>query len=81
MSIATPVLLINQLTPPGPAACDCRLCSALRARETRRIGDAAERLPRMHQVLISRQYEPAGLDDLAELGAALYREPAAGGAV
>lgn len=81
MSIATPVLLINQLTPPGPAACDCRLCGALRARETRRISEAAERFPRMHQVLISRQHEPDGLDDLAELGAALYREPAAGSAV
>jgi arsenite-transporting ATPase len=78
MSIAAPVLAINQLTPPAPADCDCPLCGALRRRETRRIAEAAERFPRMHQVLVSRQHEPAGLDELAALGAALYREQRVG---
>ena len=77
LSIASPVLMINQLTPPQATDCACGLCEAVREREWQRIADAAERFPRMHQVLVYRQHEPTGLEALAELGAALYRAPRA----
>ncbi|MCF7985684.1 MAG: ArsA family ATPase [Thiohalocapsa sp.] len=78
MHVSMPVLAINQLTPPGPEACACPLCSALRVREARHIDDAARRFSRMHRVQVYRQREPIGLDGLAELGAALYRQSPAG---
>ncbi|WP_295885834.1 ArsA family ATPase [uncultured Thiohalocapsa sp.] len=71
LSIAAPVLALNQLTPPGPADCRCALCSALRRRESEQVAAAARFAP-MHRTLVYRQHEPAGLDDLAALGAAFY---------
>jgi arsenite-transporting ATPase len=79
LSIAVSALALNQLRPPADGNCHCALCSRLRASEAQRIHDAERRFERLHRVLIYRQQEPQGVDGLAALGAALYRESAHAG--
>jgi arsenite-transporting ATPase len=70
LGVSAPVLFVNQVTPPS----GCPVCSE-RVREESRSRDALRAaFPEMRQSTVFRQTEPRGLERLAELGAALYRE-------
>ena len=72
MQVNTPVIFLNLATPPS----DCRLCSALRGRESAIKQKFREAFPTTAQVLVYRRGEPRGLARLGELGQALYAAPA-----
>jgi len=72
MQVNAPVLFLNLATPPG----DCRLCSALRRRETVVKQKIRQAFPAAAQVVVYRRGEPRGLARLGELGHLLYAAPA-----
>jgi arsenite-transporting ATPase len=72
MQVNAPVLFLNLATPPG----DCRLCSALRRRETVIKQKIRQAFPAAAQVVVYRRGEPRGLAHLGELGHLLYAAPA-----
>jgi len=76
MQIHAPLLFLNLATPPGP----CRLCSALRRRETVIEQKFRQAFPAAAQVVVYRYGEPRGLARLGDLGRLLYAAPAAKGA-
>jgi arsenite-transporting ATPase len=72
MQVNAPLLFLNLATPPG----DCRLCSALRRRETVMKQRFREAFPATEQVVVYRCGDPRGLARLGELGRLLYAAPA-----
>jgi arsenite-transporting ATPase len=72
MQVNAPLLFLNLATPPS----DCRLCSALRRRETVIEQKYRQAFPIVAQVVVYRRGEPRGLARLGELGRALYAAPA-----
>jgi len=78
LAIAVHVLVVNQLTPPGPPDCRCALCDRRRQHESEQIR-AVACTASPHQTLLYRQpSEPAGVAGLAALGAAFYGQTAGG---
>jgi arsenite-transporting ATPase len=69
IGIATPLIFLNRLTPPA----DCRLCAAVRRRESTVASSLAETFPDRKMVFVYRQGEPSGLDRLLPLAGILYR--------
>ena len=69
MGIAVPLLFLNLMTPPG----DCRLCASLCRGELRVAEDFRRTFPDMHQTLVYRQTDLAGLERLEEFGRCLYQ--------
>jgi hypothetical protein len=69
MGVNVPVLFINLATPLR----DCLLCSALYKRETDVKKKFLKSFSDIHQTMVYRQGEPRGLDQLGELGEALYQ--------
>ncbi len=69
MKVSAPVLFVNLATPES----DCLLCSALRRRESRVERKFRDAFPGTHQALVYRRGERRGLDQLGDLGGALYR--------
>jgi arsenite-transporting ATPase len=72
MQVNAPLLFLNLATPPG----DCRLCSALRRRESVIEQRFRRAFPAAAQVVVYRRGEPRGLERLGELGQELYAAPA-----
>jgi arsenite-transporting ATPase len=72
MQVNAPLLFLNLATPPS----ECRLCSALRRRETVIEQKFRQAFPTAAQVVVYRRGEPRGLARLGELGHALYAAPA-----
>ncbi len=72
MQVSAPFLFLNLATPPS----DCRLCSALRRRESVIQQKFRRALPTTEQIVVYRRGEPRGLARLGELGQALYAAPA-----
>jgi arsenite-transporting ATPase len=72
MQVNAPVLFLNLATPPS----DCRLCSALRRRESVIEQKFRRAFPTAAQVVVYRRGEPRGLARLGELGHVLYAAPA-----
>ena len=68
MQVNAPLLFLNLATPPS----DCRLCSALRGRESVIEQKLRQAFPTTSQVVVYRRGEPRGLALLGELGRALY---------
>lgn len=68
MGISAPVLFLNLATP----ASRCPLCSALHGREQNIHRKFREAFPGRQQLLIYKQGEPRGLEDLEKLGQILY---------
>lgn len=78
LAIAVHVLVVNQLTPPGPPDCQCALCDRRRQHESEQLR-AVACTASPHQTLLYRQpSEPAGVAGLAALGAAFYGQTAGG---
>ncbi|MDP2735172.1 MAG: TRC40/GET3/ArsA family transport-energizing ATPase, partial [bacterium] len=73
MGIFTPVLFLNQATPPF----HCPLCSALYQGEQEIRRKFREAFPEKQQTLIFKQGEPSGLKELERLGEFLYAPLAA----
>ena len=72
MQVNAPLLFLNLATPPG----DCRLCSAVRRRESVIEHKFRQAFPAAAQVVVYRRGEPRGLARLGQLGQALYAAPA-----
>jgi arsenite-transporting ATPase len=72
MQVNAPLLFLNLATPPG----DCRLCSALRRRESVIEQKFRRAFPAVAQVVVYRHGEPRGLARLGQLGQSLYAAPA-----
>jgi arsenite-transporting ATPase len=72
MQVHAPLLFLNLATPPSR----CRLCSALRRRESVIERKFRRAFPAVEQVVVYRRGEPRGLARLGELGQALYATPA-----
>jgi len=68
MRIAVPQLFLNLATPPS----QCALCSSLHHWEQGMRQKFSEAFPDLHHTLIYRQGEPRGVEQLSELGHALY---------
>jgi arsenite-transporting ATPase len=68
MGIHAPVLFVNLVTPDNK----CSLCSALYQRESRVKKKLEQTFSQMHQTIIYHRGEPRGLEQLGELGNALY---------
>jgi arsenite-transporting ATPase len=73
MQVSAPLLFLNLATPPG----DCRLCSAVRRRESVMKQKFREAFPATEQVVVYRRGDPRGLARLGQLGRLLYAAPAA----
>jgi arsenite-transporting ATPase len=73
MQVNAPLLFLNLATPPG----DCRLCSALRCRESVIEQKFRRAFPAAAQVVVYRHGDPRGLARLGQLGRLLYAAPAA----
>ena len=72
MQVNAPLLFLNLATPPS----DCRLCSALRRRESVIEQKFRRAFPAAAQVVVYRRGEPRGLARLGQLGQSLYAAPA-----
>ena len=72
MRVNAPLLFLNLATPPS----DCRLCSALRRRESVVEQEFRRAFPAVAQAVVYRRGEPRGLARLGELGQSLYAAPA-----
>jgi arsenite/tail-anchored protein-transporting ATPase len=68
LTVPTPVLLLNQVTP----AWNCPLCNAINRREMLIKDKFQQVLANRHQAVIYRQSTPRGLKKLSELGQTLY---------
>jgi len=68
IGIHTPVLFLNLATPDSK----CSLCTALFRREAKVKKKLQQTFSEMHQTLIYHRGEPRGLEQLGELGKALY---------
>jgi arsenite/tail-anchored protein-transporting ATPase len=68
IGIHAPVLFINLATPDSK----CPLCSALYQRESMVKEKLQQTFSQMHQTIIYHRGEPRGLEQLGELGSALY---------
>jgi arsenite-transporting ATPase len=68
MGIHAPVLFINLATPDSK----CPLCAGLYQRESMVKEKLQQTFSEMHQTLIYHRGEPRGLEQLGELGKALY---------
>jgi len=68
MGIHAPALFLNLATPDSK----CSLCSALYRRESQVRNKLQQTFSEMHQTLIYHRGEPRGLEQLGELGNALY---------
>jgi arsenite-transporting ATPase len=71
MGIAVPAIFLNLMTPPG----DCSLCSGLRRRELHTVGSFRQTFPSQQQILVYRQGEVGGIQQLEELAWNLYQTP------
>jgi arsenite-transporting ATPase len=69
MSVAVPVLFLNQMTPTS----DCPFCTA-RARHEEEIAAKFRQSYFGHQTQVFRQPEPRGLDRLEALGTQLFQD-------
>ncbi len=69
MGISVPVLFLNQATPPS----QCSLCSALYEEESTVREKYRQVFTSRHQTLVYRCGELSGIEQLGELGAALYQ--------
>jgi arsenite-transporting ATPase len=69
MGMATPLVFLNLMTPPG----NCRLCSSLPPRERLVAESFRQAFPEKQQTLVYRQPEIAGLERLEKFGRRLYR--------
>lgn len=68
MGVSVPMLFLNLATPAGK----CPLCSALYRRELQVKKKFQQTFSRKHRTLVYGQGEPRGLEQLGELGEALY---------
>jgi arsenite-transporting ATPase len=68
MGIATPSLLLNQVTPDS----NCLLCNVIHRREMLIKDKYQKAFANRHQTIIYRQSVPKGLKELMELGQAMY---------
>ena len=69
MEVAVPVLFLNLATPLS----ECPLCSALYQGESDLKDKFQQTFSGIHQTTVYRQGEPRGMDQLGELGEALYK--------
>jgi arsenite-transporting ATPase len=68
IGIAAPLIFLNRMTPPA----DCRLCAAVRRRESTVASRLAQAFPDRKMIFVYRQGEPSGLDRLLSLAGMLY---------
>ena len=68
IGIHAPVLFLNLATPDSK----CSLCSALYRRESQVRNKLQQTFSDMHQTMIYHRGEPRGLEQLGELGEAMY---------
>jgi arsenite-transporting ATPase len=68
LGVATPLLLVNNLTP----ASACPVCTQLRLTETRVLAEYDTTFASQHRTLVFRQATPQGIQALRALGAAVY---------
>jgi arsenite/tail-anchored protein-transporting ATPase len=74
IGLNTPVLFLNLGTAPS----ECPLCSAVHQREAVVENQFRRTFSSMHLTLVARQGEPLGLNQLTELGQALYQSSGRG---
>ena len=68
LGINIKALIINQMTP----ASICAFCQAIANHESELLKNAHETFPNLSTALVFRQNDPAGLNELRNLGFALY---------